>query len=646
MDRYREDIDGLRAIAVIPVVLYHVGLSIFSGGFVGVDIFFVISGYLITQIILKEIRNGEFSMLRFYERRIRRIYPAVLGLTIFVVIAAALLLPAQQFKSVGWTLIFINLYASNVLFFKQADYFNADSELNPFLHTWSLSVEEQFYVIFPIFLLIIFRLFKNNIRACILLSIVISFIASSYAVFHWPMATFYLIPFRAWELAIGALLAAGITSRTSSAQNTALSGIGLIFILISIFLYSSETTFPGASALLPCLGAAFLIYGGADARNPINRWLGNPVFRHFGLISYSLYLWHWPIFVFGRYLYPNGATVSVQIAELLIAWICAYLSWRYVEAPFRKKTVLRNRQQLFGFFGAVTVVTFLIGGALVYAKGFSQRMPAAAIALEKAAGDSNPRRQTCHGDDGKNMRPESFCTYGAAVPPTIALWGDSHGAEISSALGALVQDQGLAVKTFTYSQCPPALKFTVTTRHGCIAHNDQVFAYLQAHPEINVVFMIANYHIYEVDVYRDAFESGFTQAVTALQQAGKRVVVIYPFPGSRYPLPIMAAAWVMQGGDVQDLVIPAPLYETINARAFTMLDHLPNADRLHPEAALCDQATCRIEEKGRLLYFDNTHLSMYGASYVMNYLKDQIIPLAANREPAPLAPRVSYRSNP
>jgi peptidoglycan/LPS O-acetylase OafA/YrhL len=631
MDRYREDIDGLRAIAVLPVVFYHVGWSIFSGGFVGVDIFFVISGYLITSIILREIQRGEFSMWRFYERRIRRIYPAVLTVCVFVVVAGALLLPAQQFKRVGQALISMDLYASNILFFKQADYFNADSELNPFLHTWSLSVEEQFYLIFPIFLLFVFKLFKNKIHASLVAAIFISFIVSSFSVFRWPMAAFYLIPFRAWELAFGAFLATGIP-RTAKTQSAFLSGIGILCMLYSIFFYSSATPFPGVAALLPCLGAALVIYGGNSA-NVVNRWLGNPVLRHFGLISYSFYLWHWPVFVFGRYFFPNGSPLIIQLLQIAIAWSCAYLSWRYIETPFRKKNIFAQRKGLFTFFGATTAVTFLGGGLMIYGNGFSQRMPPAAIALEHAAADSNPRRPTCHGDDDKNIKPDNYCTYGAEVAPTLAVWGDSHGVEISPALGALVKNLGLSLKAFTYSQCPPALEFTTTGRRGCVSHNNQVLAYLAAHPEIKVVFMIANYHIYEIDGYREAFEKGFSRSVNSLEQAGKKVVTIYPFPGIRYSIPVIAAAWVMQGRAIESLSIPTSYYRTTNARAVSFLDRLPNTDRLHPESALCENLACAITHDGRSLYFDNSHLSMYGASYVIKQLAPQTLALTTNVAP-------------
>ncbi len=637
MDAYRKDIDGLRAFAVLPVVLFHAGYSIFSGGFVGVDIFFVISGYLITSIIFRKVRAGEFSLLRFYERRIRRIYPAALTVALVTTLVAALLIPPSLYAKIGRSLVFMNFYATNILFFKQANYFDTESELNPFLHTWSLSVEEQFYVFFPLFLLAAQRLFKTRIFAVLLGATLVSFIAGCAATYLAPTAAFYLIPFRAWELAIGALLAIGRTPEISARKAGALSATGLALIVLSVFAIDEATPFPGFASLLPTMGSALLLFAGAQRANPMNRFMGNAALRYFGLISYSLYLWHWPIFVLARFMYPMGLSPAQQLAQLALAWLCAHLSWRYIEAPFRERAVCAQRAQLFRFFGASTAATLALGVAIVYYGGFAQRLPAHSLAYTEAARDNNPDRDRCHGGDKKNIAADDFCTYGAQhVAPTYALWGDSHGTELTPAIGALLEPAQQSIKMFTYSQCPPALGFSTKARRSCVAHNERVLAYLRSHREITEVFLIAHYRIYETPAYRAAFESGFRAAVSELLASGKKVTVIYPIPGARYSIPLMASALALQREPIETLTIPRAYYAAINTEAHALLDSLEGVERLHPENVLCLPQSCRIALNERLLYFDNSHLNMFGARYVAEHWRESII--ARQSPPQPDAP--------
>lgn len=643
MDRYRTDIDGLRAFAVIPVVLFHAGYSVLSGGYVGVDIFFVISGFLITSIIQREIGNNTFSLVRFYERRIRRIYPAALAVALATIVAAGLLIPDGQFKKIGMSLIFMNLYSTNILFFHRAGYFDTSSTLNPFLHTWSLSVEEQFYLIFPLFLLFATRLFKRRVIHCLLGATIFSFAACVYVTYKWPDSAFYLIPFRAWELALGALLAVGGHALKLQRHHAEwLSVLGLSFILISIFSFTENTVFPGFAALLPCMGAALLIQAGNVPGNRVNEFMGNPVLRYFGLISYSLYLWHWPVFVLARFLFPAGLNIGGQIIQVVIAGVLAHFSWRFIEAPFREKTIFVERKSLFTFFGTTTAATFVIGAIIVFGQGLKMRMPETSLRYEQAELDNNPDRKTCHSDDGKNMRPEQFCLYGDKnIEPTFALWGDSHGAEITPAIGSVLQQTQQSIKMFTYSQCPPALGFSTFTRHGCIAHNDNVLAYLQQHREIDTVFMIANYNVYETDDYHEKFESGFKRTIAELKAAGKKVAVIYPIPGARYSIPMMASALAMRGASIDLLAIPLDHYAEINARALAMLDSQVDVARLHPEAVLCAKENCRVAVNDRLLYFDSNHLNMFGARYVANQLRDDILPTVSTHAVTSIAPRLA-----
>lgn len=261
--KYRGDIDGLRAIAVLAVLLFHTEVPGFPGGFVGVDVFFVISGYLITSIILKDIEANRFSIARFYERRIRRIFPALFPVMAFVVLVGTYLFDAEAFKELGQSITATTLFSSNILFWRKGGYFAAPSLQKPLLHTWSLAVEEQFYIVFPLALLVIARYFKGKYLPWVLMAFVLSFGASVYGVIHDPGATFYLVPTRAWELMVGSILALGVLPVPVATWQKNLLGFGgIILVVLSITLYSEATPFPGIAALMPVMGSALVIWSG------------------------------------------------------------------------------------------------------------------------------------------------------------------------------------------------------------------------------------------------------------------------------------------------------------------------------------------------------------------------------------------------
>jgi peptidoglycan/LPS O-acetylase OafA/YrhL len=349
--RHRADIDGLRAIAVVPVVLFHAGVSRVSGGFVGVDIFFVISGYLITSLILGEMAEGRFSLASFYERRIRRIFPALFAVLAVCVVVAALLFLPRELKSFDRSLLATTFFVSNIYFYSGLGYFAAPPDTLPLLHTWSLAIEEQFYIVFPLLLSLVIafgrRVWIGLIAALFLLSLA----ASIWVTRLNPDAAFYLAPMRVWELMLGALLAARLLPRIGSQavrEMLALAGIALIGY--AVFAFSPATPFPGSAALIPCLGAALVIYAGEDdgttlAGKVLSLW---PL-AFVGLISYSLYLWHWPLLVFARYWTIVPLTVWQSAAIVTTSFILAAFSWRYIEQPFlRKRPAIPRRILLLG----------------------------------------------------------------------------------------------------------------------------------------------------------------------------------------------------------------------------------------------------------------------------------------------------------
>jgi len=316
--KYRPDVDGLRALAVIPVVFYHAKLPGFNGGFIGVDIFFVISGYLISRIIGDQIATRSFSILRFYERRIRRIFPALFFVLMPCAVASTLLFVPREYRDFSQSLIAATIFAANILFWKESGYFNAPAEQKPLLHTWSLSVEEQFYLVFPWLLILLWRLkrpFDLHLLVPLLLG---SLFLSIWGVEYAPEAAFYFVHMRAWELLLGASLGLRlVTLPSSNSVRNVASIAGLLMILTAVHLYSPSIPFPGAYALLPCMGAALIIWSGesGDAKTD-SSWIKNILstspFVTIGLVSYSLYLWHWPILVFAKsYLLRNPSALEV-----------------------------------------------------------------------------------------------------------------------------------------------------------------------------------------------------------------------------------------------------------------------------------------------------------------------------------------------
>ncbi len=410
---YRRDIDGLRALAVVPVVLFHAGVPGFSGGFVGVDVFFVISGYLITLLIAREITEGSFTIAGFYERRVRRIIPALFAvLLVSTVLATRLFLP-DQLRDFSKSLVATVLFSSNVFFWREAGYFAAPAAEKPLLHTWSLAVEEQFYIAFPIALLIIHKWLGQRWVAWLAPAALASFALSVWGVIHAPGATFYLAPTRAWELLIGALLALGAIPRPKRRYAIELGAIvGLALIAWAVFGLSRETPFPGLNALYPCVGAALLLHAGEASFAGLRDracWRHRPLVA-IGLISYSLYLWHWPLLVFAQYVRVFELTLAERLVVVCIAGLAAALSWRFVERPFRSRSGSITRKQLATATAMCAAILVGAGFANYVLSSRSTRLPAEVARIASYAEFANRgarRASTTVGTSTRWMRHAS-----------------------------------------------------------------------------------------------------------------------------------------------------------------------------------------------------------------------------------------------
>ena len=432
--RYRAEIDGLRALAVLPVILFHAGFEWFSGGFVGVDVFFVISGYLITTIIISEMAEGKFSIINFYERRARRILPALFFVMAACLPFAWLWLTPADLRDFGESLVAVSTFSSNILFWWESDYFDAASELKPLLHTWSLAVEEQYYILFPIFLMLTWRLGIKWVlillSAVFVISLGVAAWATQYAATPKLISgAFFLLPTRGWELLIGVFAAFYLKHNThlkSQTINQVLSLLGFGMILYSILVFDQTTPFPSLYALIPTIGTGLLILC-AVPKTLIFNLLGLKPIVGLGLISYSAYLWHQPLLAFARH------RIFFEVSDFLLIIIClasllmAYLSWRFIEAPFRNKQIF-TQYKIF-VITATGIAAFSVLGLFLQFEPVLNKAPGK---LQNVQFESLKEKmlvvgEVCSSEDVIHQQNFSFCTIGDRdSDKSIVFYGDSH----------------------------------------------------------------------------------------------------------------------------------------------------------------------------------------------------------------------------
>jgi peptidoglycan/LPS O-acetylase OafA/YrhL len=454
--RYRRDIDGLRAVAVGAVVLTHATISPYiQGGFIGVDVFFVISGYLISSTLFKEMSRGEFSVANFYRRRILRILPALLVMLGASSIVALLYLLPGELKEFAQSQTATIAFVSNFFFWVRSGYFDAPSATKPLLHTWSLAIEEQFYIVFPLFLLAMHRFQRDRLFFWVMAIAIVSLLVSIICVAYAPTQAFYLLPSRAWELMLGAILALNRSDiQFGTALRDSLSVAGLAMIVAPIFLYDSTTPFPGLAALPACLGTALIIFTGETGTTYAGRVLSLPPFVFVGLISYSLYLWHWPILVFQRQGMPFWSfhyQKELDAALVGVAVILATISWRFVESPFRGKRLKAIPTRWIMIWTACASSVLIAVSAIFWTSGLPARFPATAIQVASYLNyDVDPyyRSDTCFIYRGGFADfDKKTCLIHSSTKPNYLLVGDSHAAQLYYGLAHVFPDVALSQAT-------------------------------------------------------------------------------------------------------------------------------------------------------------------------------------------------------
>lgn len=624
---YRTDIQGLRAIAVLSVLIFHANPALMPGGFVGVDIFFVISGYLITGIILKDCYNNSFSVASFYRRRIRRIFPALLVMLIATLVAGYVLLAPTDFRSVARNTISSTLFVSNIDFYLSTNYFAGPSSLKPLLHTWSLSVEEQFYIIFPFIIFLSYKYARPHITSVFTVLFLVGLVVSQVMVTHSAEQGYFLAPARAFEFLVGSVLAARPSYAFLSGRvRDSVALLGIALMLVPMFLYSETLPFPGVTALVPCLGVGAVIAAGLTGESFGGRLISSGPFIFFGNISYSLYLWHWPILAYMRNIYGIELD-SIQISiAILLSILAGSASYYFVEQPF-----LRPRLAGIPFLtaGAVSMgVMVSVGAAIMAMKGMPGRFSPEAQAMFAGATDFNPHRARCHNGSESPMAYGENCVFGAkGVKPDVVVWGDSHGAELVIALSAYAEKAGRSIMQLTASACPPSINFSLGRRPFCRIHNRQMLRAIAEDTSVKTVVLAVNGATYLKQVPEVAnlagdgadaktLQSGYEEVVHALLAAGKSVVVMSQIPVMNSDPPKIAGFAVQRGEDPGVLGLTRQQYEADSMRWNKVVSGVaqqPGVTYLDVAELLCDSNLCRIYDKDRgMLYFNPTHLSLKG----------------------------------
>ena len=627
--RYRPDIDGLRALAILPVLFFHYHVSPFRGGFVGVDIFFVISGYLITQLIAAD--GPRFSVARFYERRIRRIFPALFAMVAAATIAAVLILFPADLVRYAESLLATAGFAANFEFWREAGYFDVTAAEKPLLHLWSIAVEEQFYLFFPAVLM----LFAKRRIAVTFAIFAASLGLAIWGVAHAATATFYLLPGRAWELMLGALLALGVAPEiTRQWPREVLAFVGVALIAFAVFSYTNDTPFPGAAAIPPCLGAALLIYAAQAGPTAVSAILSASPLVFIGRISYSLYLWHWPLYVFTRYFRYRDPAPVVVASLIAASFALAIASYYFVEQPFRRGQFRFRRPQLFAGGLATMVTVAAVSLVLLEGNGLPQRLRPDLRSILAEQDDHEPRIDTCLGISPEAVRDGKMCQIGViGGKPSFILWGDSHADAVLPAISDVAKREGRTGLFAGGRSCPPLLDVT-TPRPECRSFNENVLAQA-SRPEIREVILEARWAKYaEGSTYGDepeghivlsddggtdntsnhaVFARGLARTVKAL--AGKKIVIVASVPEIGWPVPAVLAREKL----ADKLRRAPPSADAYFARqkfvlaTFAQLQRSDGVTLVYPHAVLCRGGVCAVSLNGIPLYRDEHHLSVYGA---------------------------------
>ena len=580
--------------------------------------------------------------------------PALFVVCACCAVAAVIVLLPQELKRFSSSLIAAAFSVSNFWFLHHSNYFAPAVETQPLLHTWSLAVEEQFYILFPLMLVAAFKLGPKPTRTLIWTLFAISLILSITMLGKHPKGTFYLIHARAWELLTGSIIALGfVPAATSRWQREVGATVGLLGILAAIVGFNSHTPFPGYAALLPCLGATLIIWAGEE--NSVARILRAGPFVFIGLISYSLYLWHWPLIVFTRLSVVGPLSLTLQTVLTCLALGLAIMTWRFVETPFRRRDSRGLSPKAIYVAGGVSLGSLVVCGLIVVGlRGLPSRIPKDALALEAASSDSSPMRSKCHFGGSLNQTFDMSCVFGAPVEPDFIVYADSHGAELSLVLGELAEERGQSVRELTASGCAPTLSVLpedelefALRRAGkfCVAYNARMLKKLTSIPPATII-VTANAAAWSSEGAA-TYIPGMQKIVHALRDAGHRVIILGSVPAhpnecsdssdfgeAGHGLARRSDGYTFDPGMAHYREIETALEKVATAE---------HAEYVPVSPLLCDKVGCKADIDDTVLYFDHGHLSVAGAKLIATKLLAPILwpPAAVVQVPSELQTQVA-----
>lgn len=647
---YRADIDGLRALAVLAVLIFHAFPSVLPGGFVGVDLFFVISGYLISSIIFQQLQTGQFSIAHFYERRIRRIFPSLSVVLLFCLLFGYFLLLAEEYQQLGAHAAAGAGFVANLLSWSEASYFDSAAETKPLLHLWSLGIEEQFYMIWPLVAGLFFLpAYKKYMKWWFVVLIGASFLVNLWSLVHAPVALYYSPFSRFWELLAGAALAYWsltnsnklLDSKKRSAPTLsigwrhALSLVALLAYVLSLSLITPQTAFPGLWALLPVLAAVAWIAAGPQAW--VNRYvLSNKVIVAIGLISYPLYLWHWPLLAFLRVVEGQTPAVWQRAIAVLLAFVLAYASARWIEKPLRYGG--RGRFKTWALASVVAGLG-LLGLCIYWQQGWPSRShienyqnPQAAL---KRTLEKDPACQNYVASMGASIHYCRMTVVGSAK--TIAVIGDSHAHVAYPGIAEQAEKQNINTVLLANSSCPPFLGAemgdTPETKANCRNNIEQLLKVVESKPDISTVFLFSRGTKYftgigfgeaEATEAREPYMSpsqffnGLLATVQRLEKAGKNVYYVTENP--EIGISLMACVTRPLRSQAQSCELKKQVVLERQKIYLQALSQLPSVQVIQSIPAFCPDDNCIINYKGKILYADDDHLSVEGSRFQVQYL--------------------------
>jgi peptidoglycan/LPS O-acetylase OafA/YrhL len=624
VSKYRPDIDGLRAFAVLSVVLFHADASWLPGGFVGVDIFFVISGYLISSIILQSAKPNQFSYREFYARRIRRIFPALIVVLLASWIVGWWLLTTDEFLSLGRQIVAGMAFLANFHFWLTTDYFTAGSDVQPALHLWSLAVEEQFYLLWPPLLITAYR-WKFNLAVVAYVLILLSFSLNIWVTDAYRTQAFYLPYGRMWELSLGSLLAICRYGRPSRLGANAYSCFGFGLILTAVSWIDVTDQFPGWLVLLPTVGTALIIFAGTETI--INRYiLGNRCLAYIGLISYPIYLWHWPLLAFARIATSGDLTLQVKISIVASSVGLAWATYSFVERPFRFGYLKKHSV---GTLAAGAIVIGGLGAATVATGGLPSRFPAVVRDLADYRYPQYEREyrvSTCF------LRPDqgpvdfaNVCAKDIDLSRGILLWGDSHAAHLYPGLRKIAEASAIPLAQLNAASCPPVLGFNSAGRPNCPAlSNFGLSEIARAKPAVLIIS--ADWPKYAASPDYSRLEETIAKA----RESGVwRILLIGPVPNWRPSLPkILLEAYLSDPSHKVPYRLDSALNNDIRQvdKDLRKRAEMMKVEYFSAFDVLCNREGCltRVGDgHDDLMAWDYGHLTLAGSIYLMNAIRDR-----------------------